>query len=125
MNDADLRILRINSWECQNFDSACYDPDGWYVLDIMHDGRSRWVSDLMTEHNTLYGIGFKLNYNAHDCTSDHRSFWNNGYQAVMTHSESHGPAHSSGDTVDKISTSYGKKNAQLGLSVVAQLAGVA
>jgi hypothetical protein len=42
----------------------------------------------------------------------------------MTHSQSHGPAHSQNDTVDKISLIYAKKNAQLGMSILANIAEV-
>jgi hypothetical protein len=107
-----------------NYDSACYDPDDRFILDIMFNDQSRWVSDMMTQHNSLYDIGFDLTYNVHKCGSDHRSFWNHGYTAVMTHSEAHGPGHSAADTVDKVSTLYAKKNGQLGMSVLARLAEV-
>jgi len=107
-----------------NFDSTCYDPHDRLVLDIMYNDRSRCMSSLMTQCNSLYHIGFTLTYNAHTCGSDHRPFWEEGYTAVMTHEEEHGPAHTADDTVDKISTAYAKKNAQLGMSAVACLAGV-
>jgi Zn-dependent M28 family amino/carboxypeptidase len=105
-----------------NFDSSCYDPDGRLVLDIMTNPQSRWVSSMMAQHNSLYEIGFTLTYNVHDCWSDHRSFWDHGFDAVMTHQEEHGYAHSADDTVDKVSTLYAKKNGQLGMSVLARLA---
>ena len=79
---------------------------------------------MMAEHNTLYGINFTLNYNTHMCSSDHMSFWEYGYTALTTHSESHGPAHSPQDTVDAVSTVYSQKNGQLGMSVIATLAGI-
>lgn len=107
-----------------NFDSSCYDPDSRFVLDIMYNADSAWVSNMMTQHNSLYGIGFALTYNVHTCGSDHRSFWQYGYTAVMTHCQTHGPAHTASDTVDKISTLYAKKNGQLGMSMLATLAEV-
>ena len=88
----------------------------------MYNNQSQWVKDMMTEYNSLYNIGFLLTYNVHKCGSDHVSFWDNGYTAVMTHEETHGPGHSPYDTVDKVSTIYAKKNGQLGLSVLANLA---
>jgi hypothetical protein len=80
----------------------------------------------MTQDNSIYGIGFNLTYNVHIThVSDHRTFWNHGYTAVMTHAESHGPAyHSKYDTIDKVSTLYAKKNGQLGMSVLAEISGV-
>ena len=107
-----------------NLDSSCYDPGNRFVLDIMHNDRSAWASEMMTAHNALYGIGFNLTYKVHNsCGSDHRSFWSAGYPAVMTHEEVHGPAHSADDTIDQVSTLYAKKNGQLCMSVLAELAG--
>ncbi len=108
-----------------NFDSSCYDPDGQMILDIMFNQQSSWVSEMITGHNTLYGINCNLTYNVHDCGSDHWSFWDYNYTAVMTHSVSHAPgAHSSEDTIDQVSPVFAQKNGQLGMSVVAALAGV-
>lgn len=107
-----------------NFDSACYDPDNKLILDIMYNSNSLWVSDMMTQYNSLYGINFTLTYNVHDCGSDHEEFWLNGYTAVMTHEQIHGPAHTPSDTIEKVSTLYAKKNGQLGMSVLAKLAEV-
>ena len=107
-----------------NFDPGCYDPDDRMVLDIVSNQQSNWVSNMMTEYNTLYDINFVLTYNTYTFVSDHTPFWDNGYTAVTTHSESHGPVHSPQDTVDKVSTVYAQKNGQLGMSVIATLAGV-
>jgi len=106
-----------------NYDSSCYDPDNRFVLDIMYNTQSKWISDMMTEHNSLYAIGLDLTYNIHTCGSDHIPFRNNGYTAVMTHAETHGSMyHTPFDTVEEISTSYARKNGQLGMSVLANLA---
>jgi hypothetical protein len=118
------RNYGINVSLYMNFDCSCYDPSGRMVLDIISNPQSSWVSDMMTVCNTLYGTNFTLNYNAHICVSDHKPFWDYGYTAVTTHSESHGPAHSPEDTVDKVSTAFAQKNGQLGMSVIATLAGV-
>jgi Peptidase family M28 len=108
-----------------NYDSSCYDPNNRFVLDIKYNSQSSWAKDMMTQDNTLYGIGFTLTYNVHaSCSSDHAAFWAVGYSAVMTHEETHGPAHTPSDTIDKVSTTYALKNGQLGLAVLAQTAGV-
>jgi hypothetical protein len=86
-----------------NFDSSCYDPCNRMTLDIMSNNQSSWVSDMMTEYNTLYGINLTLNYNAHTCSSDHIPFWAHGYTALMTHQEVHGSEHTPDDTIDKVS----------------------
>ena len=107
-----------------NYDSSCYDPTNGFILDIMYNSRSTWVKDQITQYNTDYEVGFTLTYNVHTCTSDHIPFWNNGYTAIMTHEETHGPAHTSSDTIDKVNFLYAKKNGQLGMSVLAELAEV-
>jgi len=107
-----------------NYDSSCYDPENQYVLDIMFDKESEKVSELLTSYNSLYNINFNLTYNVHTCGSDHQSFRREGYPAVMTHSQSHGPSHTLNDTIDVISPVYAKKNAQLGMSVLATIAEV-
>jgi hypothetical protein len=105
-----------------NLDSPAYDPDSRFILDIMYNNQSTWAANMLTEHNSLYGIDFTLTYNVHNCGSDHQSFWSYGYTAVMTHEETHGPAHTPNDTVDKVSTLYAKKNGQLCMSVLARVA---
>jgi Zn-dependent M28 family amino/carboxypeptidase len=108
-----------------NFDSAGYDPEGRLILDIMYNDNSQGAAELMKRYNSLYRLGFTITYNVHiSCTSDHRPFWEDGISSVMTHSEVHGPAHTAGDTVDKISTLYAKKNGQLGMTILAELAGL-
>jgi hypothetical protein len=107
-----------------NFDSSCYDPTGHFILDIMHNNQSSWAAEMMTRDNALYGINFTLTYNVHKCGSDHKAFWKRGYPAVMTHEESHGPAHTPSDTIDQISSEYALKNGQLGMAVLAQIAEV-
>jgi len=105
-----------------NFDSAGYDPNGRLVLDIMFNALSSGVADRMSQLNNSYGLGFTITNNVHSCWSDHKPFWEHGIRSVMTHSEEHGPAHTANDTVDKISTLYAKKNGQLGMAVLAELA---
>ena len=105
-----------------NLDSPAYDPYDRFVLDVMYNSQSEWASNMLTEHNSLYGIAFTLTYNVHTCGSDHLSFRQYGYAAVMTHTETHGPAHTPDDTIDKVSTLYARKNGQLCMSVLARVA---
>ncbi len=107
-----------------NYDSACYDPENRSVLDIIYDERSADIAALMTDHNSLYATNFTLTSNNHTCASDHVPFRDRGFPAVTTHSEEHGPAHTPDDTIDHVSFGYAKKNAQLGLSVLAEVAGL-
>jgi hypothetical protein len=105
-----------------NYDSSVYDPYNRLILDVMYNDDSVWASYIITQHNRLYGIGFALTYNKHNCGSDHKSFQENGYAVLMTHQEKHGPAHTPEDIVEKVSTQYARKNGQLGMSLLAELA---
>jgi Zn-dependent M28 family amino/carboxypeptidase len=105
-----------------NFDSSGYDPDNQYVLDIMYDEESEPIAELLTQYNSLYDINFTLTYNVHDCGSDYEGLKRYGYPVIMTHSQSHGPqAHTPNDTIDMMSPEFARKNAQLGMSVLARL----
>lgn len=107
-----------------NYDSACYDPLNRSVLDIIYDENSSDIAALMADHNTLYATNFTLTVNNNTCASDHVPFRDRGYPAVMTHCEGHGPAHTPDDTVDHVSFGYAVRNARLGLSVLAEVAGL-
>jgi len=107
-----------------NFDSSGYDPSNKLILDIIFNNKSSGIAELMEKDNGLYGLGFTIKHNVHGCFSDHKPFWTNGVCSVMTHAEGHGPAHSTNDTVDKISIRYARKNAQMGLAILAELAGI-
>jgi hypothetical protein len=122
-----VKYIAISGIDVQlymNFDPGCYDPDDQMVLDVVSNQQSSWVANMITECNTRYDINFILTYNIYTSVSDHTPFWDYGYPAVTTHSESHGPAHTPQDTVDQVSTVYAQKNGQLGMSVIATLAGV-
>jgi Zn-dependent M28 family amino/carboxypeptidase len=119
-----------------NFDSPCYDPEGRFILDIMYKDQPYWgftqstinatqhAITIMNKSNTLYGLDFNLTYNVHPCGSDYKSFWSHGYSAVMTHSQTHGPAHTQFDTINNVSLNYSLKNGQLGIALIAQIAEV-
>jgi Zn-dependent M28 family amino/carboxypeptidase len=107
-----------------NYDSACYDPNDNLVLDIISNGQSQWASEIATECNTVYNIGFKLTYNVHSCSGDAGSFQMYGYPTIFTHQETHDVQHTVNDTIDKVSTVFAQKNGQLGMAVLAYLAEV-
>ncbi len=107
-----------------NYDSACYDPENRSILDVMYDRRSAYIAALMVDHNTLYATNLTLTRNRHTCRSDHTSFQDRGFAALTTHAEDHGPAHTPDDTIDRVSSEYMVKNARLGLSVLAKVAGL-
>ena len=70
----------------------------------MYDGASQPFAEVMTRDNSLYGIGFDLTANAHDCGSDYVPFRQAGYPAITTHTQKHAPeAHTEDDTIDLVS----------------------
>jgi Zn-dependent M28 family amino/carboxypeptidase len=108
-----------------NYDSSAYDPSNRLVLDIMYSQSSKNLVQNLISYNAGYGVNFKsIKQNQHNCTSDHSSFQKMGYSTLMTHSETHGPAHTVNDTTDKVNFTYAKKNAQIGLTLMAVLAEV-
>ena len=79
----------------------------------------------MVLDNTRYALGFRLVFNQHRCGGDYVPFWMKGIPAVSTHQEEHGAHyHTPQDTLDKLAPAYAKKNGQLALSVLAELAGL-
>lgn len=109
-----------------NYDGAFYDPGDRFVLDVLANEEAAPFAEALAQYNDLYGTGFELTENVHDCGSDHESFWEEGYPAISTHAEQHAPAaHSPEDTVELIPLEYARKNAQLGLALLATTAGPA
>ncbi len=107
-----------------NYDGAFYDPEGRFVLDVLANEESAPFAEALARYNDLYGTGFELTRNVHGCASDHESFWEEGYPAISTHAEEHAPgAHSPEDTVEQIPLEYARRNAQLGLVLLASTAG--
>ncbi len=108
-----------------NYDVSCYDPDNRYVLDVLYESNTAQYADLLTRYNSLYDINFTLTYNVYDGGSDHHAFWCWSIPAIMTHSQLDTPeAHTPYDTVDLISTSFARKNGQLGMALLATTAGL-
>ena len=102
-----------------NCDSIGYDPQNRLILDIMFANNASAIKDLMVANNNLYGIGFKLQFNQHNCGADHTPFVRQGYKAIMMHQEDHGHQHTPDDTIDKVSTRYAALVGKLALSVLA------
>ena len=123
-NDVDLGFYH-------NIDSAAYDPDNEFSLDVGYNAKSSWVADLFAAQNTLYGTDLALTHNRHTCTSDHRPFWEDGgYTATFTHSNGgpsngHSPVvHTANDSFSpaNVSTAYAKRHCQLTMAVLAESA---
>ena len=106
-----------------NYDSAGYDPKNRLIIDLIYNEDSKWAAEKQKLNNDIYNIGFKkINMVTKACRSDYTPFWLHRYPAISSHTESHGPAHTPKDTVDKVSITYAKKNTKLGMSLLLELA---
>jgi hypothetical protein len=105
-----------------NFDSICRDPDGRMILDIISSEKSAVFRDMMVTNNSLYALGFAIQFNRHRCGGDHSPFIAKGYRAIFMHQEDHAFQHSGEDTVDRISPKYVEGAARLVLTVLGPLA---
>jgi len=121
-DEAALRHLEIPLYF--NYDSACYDPENRMVIDLMYGRDARDIAGLAIQDTALYGVNATLTSNLHHCDADYLPFRDHGYPTLMTHSESHGPAHSLKDTLDQASLAYAVENTRLGTTVIARVAGI-
>ncbi|MDV2480864.1 Zn-dependent exopeptidase M28 [Methanoculleus sp. Wushi-C6] len=105
-----------------NYDSACGEPGGPPVANVLYNKEAHEAAVLAAHHNTIYGINLTLTRKPGSHVSDHTPFWAAGYPAMMTHAPPQQSAHTPDDTIDRISFPYAVKNARLGLSVLAKAA---
>ena len=118
VNDRRLPALYLN------YDSTAFDPEGKLVLDVMSHEPAAAAKRLLFACNERYALGFTLVENKHTCASDHTPFREAGCAAIATHQEVHGAHyHTARDTIDRVSFPYVLRNGQLGLAVLATLAG--
>jgi hypothetical protein len=99
---------------------------GTMGLELVHDGVSEWIANAMIQANTDYGIGLTLTkyYNLAQ-NSDHASFWNHGYNAVMAAEADFSPNwHRSTDTIDNVNIDLITRATQLGAAALAEMAGL-
>jgi len=99
---------------------------GTMGLDLVHDGLSEWIADAMIQANTDYGIGLQLakTYSLAQ-NSDHASFWNHRYNAIMAAEADFSTYyHSSADTIDHVNITLITKATQVAAATIAQLAGL-
>ncbi|WP_128693258.1 M28 family metallopeptidase [Methanoculleus taiwanensis] len=108
-----------------NYDAAGYDPENRSQLNILYNAEAEDLVDLVVHDLALYNISLTPIRDPSTYRSDHISFWEQGYPALMTHAPwPHGPVHTPADTVDAVSFPYAAKNARLGLAVLAEVAGL-
>jgi PKD repeat protein len=108
-----------------NIDSSCYDPDDRNVLEVCYNGESESFAEQASQYNSLYDIGLNVIYSEDSGGSDHVAFWNAGYPAIMIASRESSPqTYSPHDTIEYVYPAFAKKNAQLGMVLVAETAGI-
>jgi hypothetical protein len=99
---------------------------GTMGLSLVHDGYSEWIADAMINANNDYGIGLSLtkSYNlAQD--SDHASFWNYGYNAIMAAEADFSPNwHKNTDTMANVNITLITKATQAAAATLAEMAGI-
>jgi len=111
-----------------NLDMIGYLDDANHDLDVYCDLGSEWLADTILQFSSAYVPGL-IPYKVVDPSfnrSDHASFWNEGYSALL-HIERAGTNwnpyyHSTGDTVGTLDLPYVTEMVQLGLASMAELA---
>ena len=107
-----------------NHDSIAFDPQERLILDVIANPPAAAAKKVLIGNNKLYNLGFTLVENVHGCNGDHTPFQQAGFPAINTHQESHGAHyHTANDTIELVSFPYAAKVGQLGLSIIATLAG--
>lgn len=106
-----------------NMDMIAYDSDSDNEMSIAVNDWSMFLADDFLYVKDLYQIN--LNHNFIDATnSDHSSFWNNGYEAIMiseNYSELNNQYHTSNDRVNNFNIPYYRKQIQAIVATMATL----
>jgi hypothetical protein len=115
-----------------NLDMIAYDSDNDNVgeIHIRSIANSFSLKDIMVEVNTSYNIGINPSIiNPGTTASDHTSFWNNGYGALLLIEEYYGGDfnayyHSTNDLITHFNQPYFLKMSQSAIGTIATLANV-
>ncbi|MFW6376142.1 MAG: M14 family zinc carboxypeptidase, partial [Thermoplasmatota archaeon] len=107
-----------------NYDMVGYEEDG---LAITHHAStpSNWMLDYKSNVTETYDIdsNFTYVYDSDTTSSDHASFWDEGYNATLSIETDFNPYyHTSDDTLDKLTIPQINETAQLAMSTAAHLA---
>ncbi len=97
-----------------------------FGMDLAHDGYSEWIADALIAANTDYGIGLALQkYYSTGRGSDHASFWDEGYNAILMIESDFSPHwHQDTDTIDNVNISLITGATQIAAAALAELAGI-
>ena len=114
-----------------NFDQLGHDNDDILDIHVVGDAHSEWLVNAFQTASQIYNIDidFRKVIDPKFVYSDHASFWEKGYSAVMLSEESSMDSpdwpkftHSDQDTLDKINIHLGEKATQLAVVTLAELA---
>ncbi|MHB0858855.1 MAG: M20/M25/M40 family metallo-hydrolase [Anaerolineae bacterium] len=114
-----------------NLDMIGWDSDGDDLMDVNVGPRtdSQALGDRFVEVLDVYDIALQPVYSTHPLTirSDHASFWNQDYPAMLAteHSADHNPFyHTTNDTLAALNLPYATRLVQATVATVAHLAGI-
>jgi photosystem II stability/assembly factor-like uncharacterized protein len=117
-----------------NLDMVAYDEENGArddTTDVANDA-SRWLAEYWADVGALYDVAhsYDLLLGPFETGSDHSSFWNQGYDAILLIEGEAGPGgisenpyyHTTGDTVDTLSMKLMADNARVATATAAHLA---
>lgn len=120
--DSIIAVINLDmlGWDSNNDDSTKI-----HTRDIANSNK---IADDIFAVNNLYAIGLKTSIiNPGTTRSDHASFWNYNYSAVLlieSFNDFNPFYHTSNDNIQNINKSFFEKNAKLGIGTLAKSAGV-
>ncbi len=99
-----------------------------YTKGLAYGINTEWLADEMAHANDEHELGLDVNKKWSDYSgSDHKPFWDNGYDAVFAIEKDdldYPFYHSTDDTLDKLNMTYSKKVTRMALGALCNLAGV-
>lgn len=117
-----------------NFDMIGYN-DNFSKIDLIGNPESEWLVDLMNSTNSEYNLGIMINkiIDPNIWYSDHSSFWDNGYNAILGIEDirpwdsnpfykANPYYHTIEDTFDKLNLTLILKTTKMGVATLAELA---
>ncbi len=114
-----------------NHDMIAWDDDGDEAMEIHAGSRNNSQALGVVFLNTIstYSISLDPQYITADATirSDHASFWNRGYPAILIiedYEDFNPYYHKTSDTLDKLNLPYAAKFTQATVATLAELAGI-
>lgn len=101
------------------------DPGDENSIKVYENAASEWLYTFTSDVNNQYNeyIQLSLIHSGEAWNSDHASFWQYGYDALMYHEYHFNDYyHSSGDTIDHMNILYATKGTRLTIATLAELA---